>query len=180
MQYDFLDRNLAEALHAALTEDAFYIAMETSVSDATHDRREAMFRYFDYSMREAHLDGHLDVHEDSAAAIWNLPLSGDRARDVKRSKTDFLRAHMGEPSVDTYERVGAFMSNQSSPIISEDAWYLSILGVAPGKQGEGLGGRLIRTTLRRADRAGVPTYLETFTPRNESFYESILNFFNII
>ena len=50
--YRFAYRDYAEALYDALAEDAFYRTMEQSVSDGDQ-RREALLRYLDYSMREA-------------------------------------------------------------------------------------------------------------------------------
>ena len=49
-------------------------------------------------------------------------------------------------------------------------WYLWALGVDPNCQGQGIGRRLIRPVLTRADRDGVPCYLETQTERNVAFY----------
>ena len=37
----------------------------------------------------------------------------------------------------------------------------------------GLGVGLLSSVLAEADEQGIPTYLETFTPRNESFYERL-------
>jgi GNAT superfamily N-acetyltransferase len=50
-------------------------------------------------------------------------------------------------------------------------WYLWAMGVAPGRQGQGIGGALLRPILDRADRAALPCYLETETARNVAFYE---------
>ncbi len=49
-------------------------------------------------------------------------------------------------------------------------WYLSLLGVDPRRQGEGLGGRLVDRTLERLDREGVPAYLETDKESNLAWY----------
>jgi len=49
-------------------------------------------------------------------------------------------------------------------------WYLNLLAVDPARQGRGLGGRLLRTGLSRADGARVPVYLETHNPSNVPFY----------
>jgi ribosomal protein S18 acetylase RimI-like enzyme len=53
----------------------------------------------------------------------------------------------------------------------EPHYYLSVLGVAPGAQGEGLGSRLLVPMLERCDREGVPAYLESSRDRNVPFYE---------
>jgi GNAT superfamily N-acetyltransferase len=49
-------------------------------------------------------------------------------------------------------------------------WYLAVLGVAPRRQGEGIGRALIQPILRVCDRAGIGAWLETGTERNLSFY----------
>jgi ribosomal protein S18 acetylase RimI-like enzyme len=51
-------------------------------------------------------------------------------------------------------------------------WYLWGLGVEPARQGQGLGGALLRTVLARADAAGSSCYLETFNPASVPFYRA--------
>ncbi len=55
--------------------------------------------------------------------------------------------------------------------ISGPHWYLWGLGVEPSCQHQGLGGQLIQPVLARADRAGLPCYLETTNDVNLPFYE---------
>ena len=62
------------------------------------------------------------------------------------------------------------MSPLAEKHVPANAWYLSILGVSPSSQGQGLGVKLLLPTLAEADVANVPTYLETFSPRNIPFY----------
>lgn len=49
--------------------------------------------------------------------------------------------------------------------------YLAVIGVAPHRRGEGLGGALLRHVVAEADRACLPAYLETGNPDNVSLYE---------
>jgi len=49
-------------------------------------------------------------------------------------------------------------------------WYLALIGVEPETAGRGLGGRLLRPVLDRADATGTPCYLETASARNVPFY----------
>src|SRR3712207_1324978 len=49
-------------------------------------------------------------------------------------------------------------------------YYLSILGVEPSRQGEGLGSALLQPGLRRCDQEGIGAYLETGKERNVRFY----------
>lgn len=51
--------------------------------------------------------------------------------------------------------------------------YLWMIGVAPGRQGEGLGTALIGTVLDRCDRVGLPACLETSSARGKVLYERL-------
>lgn len=48
--------------------------------------------------------------------------------------------------------------------------YLALLGVRPGRQGEGIGSALLREHHRRLDQAGIPGYLEASSERNRQLY----------
>jgi len=50
-------------------------------------------------------------------------------------------------------------------------WYLSALGVAPERQGEGIGSALLAPVLASADANAAPCYLETAVGRNVLLYE---------
>ena len=50
-------------------------------------------------------------------------------------------------------------------------FYLAFIAVAPRLQGLGLGGALLETTLKRADEAHMPAYLENSNPKNTRLYE---------
>jgi GNAT superfamily N-acetyltransferase len=52
----------------------------------------------------------------------------------------------------------------------EPHYYLPIIGVDPAAQGQGVGSSLLRPVLERADREGMPAYLEATTPRNRALY----------
>ncbi|HVU01693.1 MAG TPA: GNAT family N-acetyltransferase [Polyangiaceae bacterium] len=49
--------------------------------------------------------------------------------------------------------------------------YLWILGVEPGRQGQGLGSVLLRSLSAKADADGVPCYLETDKPTSVKIYQ---------
>jgi ribosomal protein S18 acetylase RimI-like enzyme len=51
--------------------------------------------------------------------------------------------------------------------------YFANIGVAPDAQGQGLGSRLMRPTLDRCDRDGLPAYLEASSERNAALYERL-------
>jgi ribosomal protein S18 acetylase RimI-like enzyme len=56
-------------------------------------------------------------------------------------------------------------------LMPDPHWYLWALGVAPDRQGRGIGGALLSPLLARADAEGMACYLETQTEENVSFYE---------
>ena len=57
--------------------------------------------------------------------------------------------------------------------ISGDHWYLLTIGVEPGQQRAGVGGRLLSAGLQRVDAEGLPCYLETVNPDNLPFYRRL-------
>ena len=64
-----------------------------------------------------------------------------------------------------------YMAPLAARVVPHDAWYLSIIGVLPSAQGQGIGATLLADTLAEASDAHACCYLETFTPRNPGFYE---------
>jgi GNAT superfamily N-acetyltransferase len=66
-----------------------------------------------------------------------------------------------------------FMSPRASVSVPSEAWYLSIIGIDPAAQGQGIGAWLLKPTLAEADAAGAVCYLETYSPRNVRFYERL-------
>lgn len=56
---------------------------------------------------------------------------------------------------------------------SKPHWYLAFVGVEPGAQGLGIGSRLLRPVLRKADKNGQFCYLETPFKETHAFYRSL-------
>jgi GNAT superfamily N-acetyltransferase len=171
-------RNSPETLKAlvdALRFDPFYVAISQNFGDDEARRREALARYFDYSMSEADRRGRLVVWPDPSigAAVWLLPAASSASDAESDAKAAFLTEAIGAHGAENYHRIIDFMRPRASAVIDESAWYLSIVGVAPAAQGHGIGARLIEPTLAEADEAGVNCYLETFDSRNLRFYQRL-------
>lgn len=49
-------------------------------------------------------------------------------------------------------------------------WYISVLGVHPDHQGQGMGGELLMPILQKADKESVIVYLECSNPNSLDFY----------
>ena len=57
--------------------------------------------------------------------------------------------------------------------LQEPHYYIRTLGVVTRFQGRGLGTALLRPTLDRCDREGVPAYLEASSERSAALYERL-------
>ena len=52
-------------------------------------------------------------------------------------------------------------------------WYLFMLGVSPAYQRQGIGSLLLQPILNKADKEGLPCYLETSTQGGVRFYQRL-------
>lgn len=173
MKYNFRYKKFAEALYEALRDDAFYVTMEKSVTDGSS--RDAMLRYMDYSMIEGEKYGELVIPSchDHGSSIWAKPLQKRLAMEKSSAKKNFLINEMGEVSLRTYNSIVNLMAENAVSLVEKNFWYLSIIGILPEFQGQGHGFGLVKDVLKKTDELGVPTYLETFSPRNISFYHRL-------
>lgn len=85
-----------------------------------------------------------------SGAVSLLRVFGRRLSRASRLQKFFERNHLQEPH-----------------------YYVRALGVATRYQGRGLGTALLRRTLDRCDREGVPAYLEASTERSAALYERL-------
>jgi GNAT superfamily N-acetyltransferase len=166
---------VVNALVESLCHDPFYVAITEGHGADEARRSETLRRYFDYSMSEGARLGRCvqSFHDAPAAAVWLLPPSSEQAAAEASAKAAFIRSALEPEGVENYHRIIDFMASRSRPIVSRAAWYLSIVGVAPNAQGQGVGGRLIRATLAEADQVGASSFLETYSRRNLHFYERL-------
>ena len=78
---------------------------------------------------------------------------------------------MGLKSLSRFMTSYSTIDKLTKQSISRPHWLLMFLGVEPKHHGKGLGGQLIAPILARADREGVPCYLESNNERNLTFYK---------
>ena len=162
------------ALYEALQGDAFYATMEQSIANPSF-AREAMLRYMDYSIVEGTKYGEVFIPGDyhHGVSIWSRPIEAELEVKKDKEKKTFILNQMGRESLETSQKIVGSMSINTNTLIEKEAWYLSIVGILPGFQGKGLGIELVSKVLEKTDRIQVRTFLETFTPRNMSFYERL-------
>jgi ribosomal protein S18 acetylase RimI-like enzyme len=100
----------------------------------------------------------------SAAALWLAP--------GVHADGEAIGALVGETvSPDKLETLGQIGELMGRYHPEEPHWYLSMIGVDPSRQGQGLGSALLKAGLTRCDADGLPAYLESSSPKNVPLYE---------
>ncbi len=166
------DKQISLFLSEALSEDAFYQKLKEAIQKDGEDPKLGLLKYLDYSLHEAAIYGKLAL-DQNAVAIWSVPLGSDLSKQKKEAKENFLKNDLGQHSYEFYQNCCQFMDSQIKNLVSEKALYLSILGVCPTMQNQGIGTRLLTPFLEEASANQEVIYLETFHSRNEVFYERL-------
>lgn len=89
-------------------------------------------------------------------------------RVLLRLVPGFIRMAIACRGAMTFLRAG--FANEPHQPRGRPYWYLNILGVEPEFQGRGIGKRMAREVLERADAAGVGCYLETYGEGTKALY----------
>ncbi|MGW7566620.1 GNAT family N-acetyltransferase [Streptomyces tendae] len=114
-------------------------------------------------------DGRVDLTEDGAAcALW-LPVPADEqpaAEDVPAQIREAV-----DPENERVELIARLTDGIHPTGRAHE--YLWMIGVVPGRQGEGLGTALVESVLDRCDREGLPAYLEASSARGKVLYERL-------
>jgi ribosomal protein S18 acetylase RimI-like enzyme len=127
------------------------------------DAYRAHFPGFALALGGRAFDGGLVDVDDGGAALWLAP-----GQEVDGAALGaYLEATV---PAERREALAAGMELQGSFHPEEPHWYLPWIGVRPEAQGRGLGAALLRRGLARADRDGLPAYLEATNRRNAALY----------
>jgi ribosomal protein S18 acetylase RimI-like enzyme len=158
-----------EAVTAALAE-AFMddpVAIWATPSDR---HRPRVLRRFFGAFYDAHVgEGTVYVdRERRGAAIWALP-GHWRLTPGQQLRVTAAFAHPRHWR--RLRRVGSgLLQAERAHPQAPDHFYLPTLGVAPDRQGNGVGSRLLAPILEICDSDGIPAYLESSKHSNIAFY----------
>ncbi|HXC55589.1 MAG TPA: GNAT family N-acetyltransferase [Rhizomicrobium sp.] len=135
-------------------------------------RAQALEQFFFWLLKVRALPfGEVWMSQDAGAcAVWlppGTPASPGGFFEQMRLMPMFVRL-CGFPRLARGSAMGDAMEKNHP---HEPHFYLAFIAVAPRLQGLGLGGALLDATVRRADEAGVPAYLENSNPKNTRLYE---------
>lgn len=157
------DRELVvRLLDEAFQDDpvSTWVFPEAEYRRSTHRRLMAAFT--DIVLAE----GRVDLTEDgSACALWLSVPAGEHTDDDDGPAQ--LREAV-DPANERVELIGRLTERIHPTHRAHE--YLWMIGVAPGRQGEGLGSALIAHVLDRCDRDGLPAYLEASNARSRALY----------
>jgi GNAT superfamily N-acetyltransferase len=115
-------------------------------------------------------EGYVDVTEDgSACALW-LSVPAEPAGEDDEDGPARLREDV-DPENERVELIYRLTAGIHPEGQAHE--YLWMIGVAPGRQGEGLGAALVQHVLDRCDGEGVAAYLEASSARSRGLYERL-------
>jgi GNAT superfamily N-acetyltransferase len=158
---------LAGVLARAFASDPFF----AFVTGDAPGREQRMVAGWAGTLRyaSARLSDTYTTDDQAGAAIWIPPaykpplLDSIRVGPAMARLTGWGRLRAVADAVGELER-------RRHNHVPEPHYYLSALGVEPGRQGQGIGTALMRPVLDRCDREHIPAYLETATERNVPLY----------
>ena len=159
----------ADMLARAFRDDPFFTFMDPDPAS-----RERNVRWYLGATAKACIaigGAYVTGEQVSGVALW-LPKGREFDDDVMQASGLSDRAQVFGPDTEArYGILGQAFGEAHQQIAPEPHHYLTILGVDPEQQGQGIGGALLRPFLAEADRDGVVCYVETTRSRNVPFYE---------
>jgi GNAT superfamily N-acetyltransferase len=108
--------------------------------------------------------------ELSGLAVWFVPGQPAMTAASLFRAALWLPFQVGWQCFARFSRFVIYGDQVHRSIVTAPHWYLFILVVDPKRQGQGLGGSLLKPVLEKADATSQACYLETTNPRAVPFY----------
>jgi GNAT superfamily N-acetyltransferase len=134
------------------------------------DKRPAQYKtFFGLFVESAIPNGWVwTTNQAAAVAVWTPPGKSELSDEAEAKVEPFLIAELGAHAEPVLQVMEHFESARPE---GQDFYYLSLLGTHPDHRGRGVGMTLLAANLARIDAEGMPAYLESSNPANNSRYE---------
>jgi GNAT superfamily N-acetyltransferase len=133
-------------------------------------RHVRLRRYFGIDLSHfALLHGRVWTTGDLSGAALTLPPGRWRVPP----RTTLLHGSAFGINLPRAAMIGATMEWRHARELRGPHYYVRDIGVHPDMQGNGLGSALLRPTLDRCDKEGLPAYLEASSERSAALYERL-------
>ena len=163
--------DLAAVLAHAFARDPFYLYLAGDAPERTQRMRDGWAGILRYG--SARLSHTYTTDDLAGAAVWLPPgYRGPGLLDSVRQMPALARL-AGWRRLRMVGDAVASLEEHRHRHVDVPHFYLSAIGVEPGRQGEGIGTALMQPVLDRCDRDGMPAYLETAVARNVLLYERL-------
>jgi ribosomal protein S18 acetylase RimI-like enzyme len=161
---------LAATLARAFAHDPFYAFVAGGAPERNQRMRDGWTGFLRHATNGL---SHTYTTEDHAGvAAWHPPgYRGAGFIDSLRLLPSAARMAGGINRLRDVSRAVAALEQRRRRHVPGPHFYLSVLGVEPERQGEGIGSSLMQPVLEMATSAQLPAYLETATGRNVLLYE---------
>lgn len=148
----------------------------TAVLTDSERRPETLVRMFTALTKATAVQGRPEQTPDlGGIALWHPPGKDIGLWAMVRSGSALPRFVMSLGKPERKRMIGTLrqIGGRKKVLMPEPHWYVSAIGVEPERQGQGVGSALMQHAIARADRDGVPIYLETESESNVGFYRNL-------
>lgn len=161
---------LAAMLARAFAHDPFYGFIAGDAPERNQRMRDGWTGFLRHGSNG--LSHTYTTSEHAGVAVWHPPgYRGAGFIDSLRLLPSAARMAGGIGRLRDVSRAVAALERHRRRHAPGPHFYLSVLGVEPERQGEGIGSSLMQPALDLARASGLPAYLETATGRNVLLYE---------
>ena len=132
--------------------------------------------YMEHVLKSAIAYGEVLTTDNLSGVLFLLPPGHTRLSDVDYIKSGFLAAPLvvGLKQYQTVNVSETYLADTQERLLKgRPHYYLWGIAVDPEQQRGGVGKALLHALYAKADREGMPIYLETHNPDNVAYYEHL-------
>jgi GNAT superfamily N-acetyltransferase len=162
-----------ERARTALSRAFFDYELMAYVAPDPRRRKSGVAALYGALLKDCFRWGEVYVTRDGAGAACWLPPSAAQMSLMRQVRAGMLQLpfRFGISGFNRLLAYDAMTHKLHHEHASLPHWYLSVIGVEPERQGQGVGGALMQPILARADAENIACYLETHREPNVRLYE---------